>query len=235
MLEIRDIDVHYGRAHILQGVNLTLGVKPLALVGRNGMGKSTLCQTIMGLIRPSAGSIRLGTQELAGKPANVIARKGIAIVPQGRRCFPSLSVHEHLLLVSQGPQAVWNIDRIYTTFPRLAERKGNGGTQLSGGEQQMLAIARALLMNPKPVIMDEPSKGLAPVIVEHLVQVLRQLPAEGMGLLLVEQQLGLAASVCDTVAVMVNGRIAVTMPSAELMRDEAAQQRYLGVAPHTHH
>jgi len=186
MLEIRDIDVHYGRAHILQGVNLTLGVKPLALVGRNGMGKSTLCQTIMGLIRPSAGSIRLGTQELAGKPANVIARKGIAIVPQGRRCFPSLSVHEHLLLVSQGPQAVWNIDRIYTTFPRLAERKGNGGTQLSGGEQQMLAIARALLMNPKPVIMDEPSKGLAPVIVEHLVQVLRQLPAEGMGLLLDE-------------------------------------------------
>ena len=156
-------------------------------------------------------------------------------MPQGRRCFPSLSVHEHLLLVSQGAQAVWNIDRIYATFPRLAERKGNGGTQLSGGEQQMLAIARALLMNPKLVIMDEPSEGLAPVIVEHLVQVLRQLPAEGMGLLLVEQQLGLAASVCDTVAVMVNGRIAVTMPSAELMRDQAAQQRYLGVAPHTHH
>jgi branched-chain amino acid transport system ATP-binding protein len=235
MLALRDIDVHYGQAHILQGVTLTLGLEPIAIIGRNGMGKTTLCQSIMGMVRPSGGSVSFDGVELASKAPNVIARHGIAIVPQGRRCFPSLSVHEHLLLVSQGSSARWNIERIYATFPRLAERKKNGGTQLSGGEQQMLAIARALLLNPKLVIMDEPSEGLAPVIVEQLVKVLRKLPEEGMGLLLVEQQLGLAAAVCDKLAVMVNGRIAATLPATELMADAAAQQRYLGVAPHTHH
>ena len=234
MLQVRDIDVHYGQAHVLQSVSLEVGDRPLAIVGRNGMGKSTLCGSVMGLVKTSAGSIRLDGEELAGRPAHHIARRGVAIVPQGRRCFPSLTVHEHLRLVSQGPQAKWNIDRVYATFPRLAERKGNGGTQLSGGEQQMLAIARALLMNPRLVIMDEPSEGLAPVIVEQLVQVLRRLPEEGMALLLVEQQLALATAVCDTVAVMVNGRIATTLAAADLMADEAAQQRWLGVAP-AHH
>ncbi|RYG08087.1 MAG: ABC transporter ATP-binding protein, partial [Burkholderiales bacterium] len=229
MLSIRDIDVHYGQAHILQGVQLDVGKEPLAIVGRNGMGKTTLCQSIMGMVRPSSGSIRFDGEELLGKPPNLIARSGIAIVPQGRRCFPSLSVHEHLRLVSQGADARWNIDRVYATFPRLAERRKNGGHQLSGGEQQMLAIARALLMNPRLVIMDEPSEGLAPVVVEHLAQVLRALPAEGVGLLLVEQQLGLAAAVCETMAVMVNGRIAATIASAELMADHDAQQRFLGV------
>jgi branched-chain amino acid transport system ATP-binding protein len=234
MLQLRDIDVHYGQAHILQGVALDVGDEPLAIVGRNGMGKSTLCNSVMGLVKTSRGSVRLDGEELAGRPANEIARRGIAIVPQGRRCFPSLSVHEHLLLVSQGPKAKWNIERIYATFPRLAERQGNGGTQLSGGEQQMLAIARALLMNPRLVIMDEPSEGLAPVIVEQLVQVLRRLPQEGMALLLVEQQLALATAVCDRVAVMVNGRIATTLPAAELMADAEAQQRWLGVASGHH-
>ena len=231
MLELRDIDVHYGQAHILQGVSLDVGRAPLAIVGRNGMGKTTLCGSVMGLVKTSRGSVKLDGEELAGQAANRIARRGIAIVPQGRRCFPSLTVHEHLRLVSQGPRANWNIERVYATFPRLAERKGNGGTQLSGGEQQMLAIARALLMNPRLVIMDEPSEGLAPVIVEQLVQVLRSLPEEGMALLLVEQQLALATAVCDRVAVMVNGRIATTLPAAELMHDAAAQQRWLGVAP----
>ena len=235
MLELRNIDVHYGQAHILQGVNLDIGSSPVAIVGRNGMGKTTLCQTIMGMVKSSAGTVRFDGKELQGLAPNLIARSGIAIVPQGRRCFPSLSVHEHLVLVSQGSGVAWTIERIYETFPRLAERKNNGGTQLSGGEQQMLAIARALLMNPKLIIMDEPSEGLAPVIVEHLVQVLRKLPAEGMALLLVEQQLALATAVCDTVAVMVNGRIATIMPAAELLADETAQQRYLGAASHTAH
>lgn len=234
MLQLRDIDVHYGQAHILQGVDLEVGNEPLAIVGRNGMGKSTLCNSVMGLVKASAGSIRLEGKELCGRPANEIARAGIALVPQGRRCFPSLSVHEHLMLVSQGPKARWNIERIYETFPRLAERKGNGGTQLSGGEQQMLAIARALLMNPRLVIMDEPSEGLAPVIVEQLIQVLRRLPQEGMGLLLVEQQLALATSVCDRIAVMVNGRIATNLSSSELAADLEAQRRWLGVTA-THH
>jgi branched-chain amino acid transport system ATP-binding protein len=236
MLKINNIDVHYGQAHVLQGVTLDVGIAPVAIVGRNGMGKTTLCQSIMGMIQPSGGSVQFNGQELLGKAPNEIARQGIAIVPQGRRCFASLSVHEHLELVSQGPKAAWNIERIYATFPRLAERKKNGGTQLSGGEQQMLSIARALLMNPRLVIMDEPSEGLAPVIVEQLVKLLRKLPSEGIALLLVEQQLALATSVCDDVAIMVNGRICATMTSAELIADTSAQQRFLGVASHeTHH
>lgn len=235
MLELRDIDVHYGRAHILQGVSLDVADRPLAIVGRNGMGKSTLCLSVIGLVKTSKGSIRLDGEELAGRSSDRIARRGIALVPQGRRCFPSLTVHEHLKLVSRGARGTWTIERVYDTFPRLAERKGNGGTQLSGGEQQMLAIARALLMNPRLVIMDEPSEGLAPVIVEQLVQVLRALPRDGIALLLVEQQLALATAVCDTVAVMVNGRIATTLASGELMSDPAAQQRWLGVSAHGGH
>ena len=185
MLTVADLHVRFGQAHILQGVELSLAGAPLALVGRNGMGKTTLCQTLMGMVRAAQGSIRFDGEELTGRPPHAVARRGIALVPQGRRTFPSLSVDEHLRLVSQGRDAAWTIERVYETFPRLAERRGNGGTQLSGGEQQMLAIARALLLNPRLVIMDEPSEGLAPVIVEHLVQVLRQISAEGMGLLLV--------------------------------------------------
>ncbi len=234
LLEIRDLHVHFGQAHILQGVTLSVGTEPIALVGRNGMGKTTLCQTVMGLNPAGTGEIAFQGRSLKGLTPNRVAKSGIALVPQGRRCFPSLSVHEHLRLVEQGRDKAWTIERVYDTFPRLAERKGNGGTQLSGGEQQMLAIARALLTNPKLVIMDEPSEGLAPVIVDHLCEVLRGLRSEGMGLLLVEQKLGVATAVCDTVAIMVNGRIATVMDSAALLSDEAAQNRYLGVAQGGH-
>lgn len=230
MLTVADLHVRFGQAHILQGVGIEVGAAPLALVGRNGMGKTTLCQALMGMVRTTQGSIRFHGENLVGRPPHAIARRGLALVPQGRRTFPSLSVDEHLRLVSQGKGAPWSIERVYDTFPRLAERRRNGGTQLSGGEQQMLAIARALLLNPRLVIMDEPSEGLAPVIVEHLVQVLRQISAEGMGLLLVEQNLKVATSVAATVAVMVNGRVAATLPAAELAADEDAKRRYLGVA-----
>ena len=230
MLTVADLHVRFGQAHILQGVGIEVGAAPLALVGRNGMGKTTLCQALMGMVRTTQGSIRFHGENLVDRPPHAIARRGLALVPQGRRTFPSLSVDEHLRLVSQGKGAPWSIERVYDTFPRLAERRRNGGTQLSGGEQQMLAIARALLLNPRLVIMDEPSEGLAPVIVEHLVQVLRQISAEGMGLLLVEQNLKVATSVADTVAVMVNGRVAATLPAAELAADEDAKRRYLGVA-----
>ena len=233
MLVVRDLHVRFGQAHILQGVDLAVGPEPLAIVGRNGMGKTTLCQTIMGMV-PGEGEISLDGEGLAGRPPNRVARAGLALVPQGRRTFPSLTVDEHLRLVAQGPRARWTIERAYATFPRLAERRRNGGTQLSGGEQQMLAIARALLMNPRLVIMDEPSEGLAPVIVDHLAEVLRGLAAEGTGLLLVEQNLRMAAAVCGTVAVMVTGRIAATMPAADLVADEALQRRYLGVAAGSH-
>lgn len=240
MLEIAGVDVHYGQAHVLQGVSLSLGLAPVAVIGRNGMGKTTLCQSIMGLIAASAGSIRFAGTEIMRWPSYKIARLGLAIVPQGRRCFPSLTVDEHLRLVDKGRGRSWSIrpwtiDRVYDTFPRLAERKKNGGTQLSGGEQQMLAISRALLTNPRYVIMDEPSEGLAPVIVEHLINVLKTLQADGIGLLLVEQKLAMATAVCNQVAIMVNGRIATTMSAEEIMSDEAAQRRYLGVASSEQH
>jgi branched-chain amino acid transport system ATP-binding protein len=230
LIEVQNLNVHFGQAHILQGVSLSLALEPIALVGRNGMGKTTLGQSIMGLTTTSSGSITLAGQEIRGQPAYRIARQGLAIVPQGRRCFPSLSVDEHLRLVSQGRDKTWTVERVYHTFPRLAERKGNGGTQLSGGEQQMLAIARALLMNPRYVIMDEPSEGLAPVIVDQLVDVLKGLAADGIGLLLVEQQLAMATTVCERVAIMLNGRIAAIMPAAQLAADDEIKQRYLGVS-----
>lgn len=228
-LDIRDLRVRFGQATILQGVSLTLAGRPLSVVGRNGMGKTTMCSALMGMV-PASGSVRLDGDEVLGLGAGRVARKGIALVPQGRRMFPSLSVHEHLLLVAQRGQPAWTIDRVYETFPRLAERRRNGGHQLSGGEQQMLAISRALLMNPRLVIMDEPSEGLAPVIVDHLIEVLRAIAAEGMGLLLIEQNLRVATSVSDQVAIMVTGRIAATVDAAELARDRAMQSRYLGVS-----
>ncbi|MFN3854763.1 MAG: ABC transporter ATP-binding protein [Phreatobacter sp.] len=233
MLAISGLHVRFGEAHILQGIDLTVGSDPLAIVGRNGMGKTTLCQAIMGMVATSEGSIRFGERELAGLSPDRIARAGIALVPQGRRTFPSLTVHEHLRLVARRGTA-WTIERIYETFPRLAERRGNGGTQLSGGEQQMLAIARALLMDPKLVIMDEPSEGLAPVIVDHLIEVLKGLSREGMGVLLVEQNLRVATEVAGQVVIMVTGRVAARMASAELAADSDLQRRYLGVSTGHH-
>jgi branched-chain amino acid transport system ATP-binding protein len=230
MLQVNGLDVHYGQAHVLQGVTLELGARPLAVIGRNGMGKTTLCQAIMGMVGATGGQISFDGSALRGLAPNRVARHGIALVPQGRRTFPSLTVHEHMVLAARGRRGSWTIERIYETFPRLAERRRNGGTQLSGGEQQMLAISRALLANPRLVIMDEPSEGLAPVIVDHLVEVLRRLPGEGMALLLVEQNLGVATDVCPEVAIMVNGRIAARMPSAALLADEDAQRRFLGVS-----
>ena len=234
MLSVRDLHVRFGQAQILQGVSLELGAAPLAVVGRNGMGKTTLCQAVMGLVSVSEGEVALEGKRISGLAPFRIARRGVAIVPQGRRTFPSLTVDEHLRLVSQGRDARWNIERIYETFPRLAERRRNGGTELSGGEQQMLAISRALLMNPKLIIMDEPSEGLAPIIVDHLIGVLRALPQDGMSLLLIEQNLRVATSVADHVAIMVTGRIAANMPAAALANDAESQRRYLGVSASGH-
>jgi branched-chain amino acid transport system ATP-binding protein len=233
MLEVRDLHVRFGQAHILQGVTLSVGARPVAIVGRNGMGKTTLCQAVMGLVAATDGDIALDGERLNGLPPFRIARQGIALVPQGRRTFPSLSVDEHLRLVAVHG-ARWTVERVYQTFPRLAERRRNGGTELSGGEQQMLAIARALLMNPKLVIMDEPSEGLAPVIVDHLIEVLCALPADGMGVLLVEQNLRVATEVAEEVAIMVTGRIVATMPAKRLAEDQELQRRYLGVAAGGH-
>jgi uncharacterized protein (UPF0261 family)/ABC-type branched-subunit amino acid transport system ATPase component len=219
--------VYYGRAHALQGVSLALDHGVRAVVGRNGMGKTTLCNAVTGLVSAS-GSVKLAGEEILGLAPNVITTKGVGYVPQGRRVWPSLSVDEHLRLVRR--RGVWTIERIYATFPRLAERKGNGGAELSGGEQQMLAIARALLFNPKLLVMDEPTEGLAPLIVQQVVAMLKALAAEGeISVLLIEQNLGVAIDVADTVDVMVNGRIARSLSARELAADRELQQRLLGV------
>lgn len=230
MLAVTDLHVRYGQAHILQGVSLEMGAEPLAVIGRNGMGKSTLCKAIMGMTEASGGDIRLDGKSIYGLGPRRVARSGVAIVPQGRRVFPSLSVDEHLRLVARRGPVAWTIDRVYATFPRLAERRSNGGAQLSGGEQQMLAISRALLMNPRLVIMDEPSEGLAPVIVDQLIGVLNNLARDGIALLLIEQNLAVATAVTSKVAVMVTGRIAALLNASELVADKALQYRYLGVS-----
>jgi uncharacterized protein (UPF0261 family)/ABC-type branched-subunit amino acid transport system ATPase component len=229
LLAIENLDVHYGRAHALQQVSLELERGARAVVGRNGMGKTTLCNAITGLV-PARGSIRLLGEEILGLAPHAITAKGIGYVPQGRRVWPSLTVDEHLRLAERTSRGPWTRQRVYQTFPRLAERKGHGGAQLSGGEQQMLAIARALLFNPRLLVMDEPTEGLAPVIVDQVTGMLATLAADGeIGVLLIEQNLGVAIDVADTIDVMVNGRIARSMPASELAADREVQQQLLGV------
>ncbi len=229
LLRIERLDVYYGRAHALQQVSLALDHGVLAVVGRNGMGKTTLCNAITGLV-PASGSVRLSGEEVLGLAPNDITERGIAYVPQGRRVWPSLSVEEHLKLVRGRRPGAWTMARIYELFPRLAERRHHGGAQLSGGEQQMLAIGRALLLNPRLLVMDEPTEGLAPVIVEQVTETLKSLAGEGeISVLLVEQNLGVAIDVADAVAVMVNGRIARTLSAAELGADRALQEQLLGM------
>ncbi len=234
MLQIRGLNVYYGRSHALQGVDLTLEHGVLSLVGRNGMGKTTLCKTIMGLTPASSGSVRMRGHDLIGLPPAQIARHGIGYVPQGRRLWRSLTVDEHLRMVAAGRQGAWTIERVYDAFPRLAERKDNGGAQLSGGEQQMLAIARALVTNPHLLIMDEPTEGLAPVIVAQVEEMLVRLGAESdIAILVIEQNIGVATSVSDHVAIMVNGRINRIVESRRLAADRELQQRLLGVGRHS--
>jgi uncharacterized protein (UPF0261 family)/ABC-type branched-subunit amino acid transport system ATPase component len=229
ILQIENLDVYYGRAHALQGVSLTLDHGVLAVVGRNGMGKTTLCNAVTGLVA-ATGSVRLAGEAILGLAPNVITDRGVGYVPQGRRVWPSLSVDEHLRLAAKGHDGAWTVERVYQTFPRLAERKGHGGAELSGGEQQMLAIGRALLFNPRLLVMDEPTEGLAPVIVRQVADMLKRLAADGaISVLLIEQNLGVAIEVADTIDVMVNGRIARSMPAAELAADRELQQRLLGV------
>jgi branched-chain amino acid transport system ATP-binding protein len=233
MLAVRDLHVRYGHAHVLQGVSLETADSPFALVGRNGMGKTTLCYAIAGLLRSSEGAIELDGSRIDGLSPNQVAHSGVALVPQGRRVFASLTVDEHFRLVGRRSGVSWTIDRAYHTFPRLAQRRANRGSELSGGEQQMLAIARALLMNPRLIVMDEPSEGLAPILVEHLVGVLRALSYDNVALFLVEQNLSVAASVAETLAVMVAGRIAAIVPTPQLLGDPELQKRYLGVSSTT--
>ena len=235
ILQAQDLQVYYGESHALQGVSLTLDRGILSVVGRNGMGKTTLCNTIVGLMRARSGSVRFEGREIANAEPHEIVRAGVGFVPQGRRLWSSLSVDETLRLSDRAGAAghLWTIERAYSTFPRLAERRNNGGGQLSGGEQQMLAISRALLSNPRLLIMDEPTEGLAPMIVAQVRDLLVRLAGEeGLSVLLVEQNIGVATSVSDSVAIMVNGRINRIMDAGALAADRDLQQRLLGVGRH---
>jgi uncharacterized protein (UPF0261 family)/ABC-type branched-subunit amino acid transport system ATPase component len=235
LLAVRALNVFYGHSHALQGVEFTIHKGVLAVVGRNGMGKTTLCKTIMGLVRASSGSIRFGAEELTRLNPAQIARLGIGYVPQGRRLWRSLTVDEHLRVIPSARKGAWTVERIYETFPRLAERRNNGGAQLSGGEQQMLAISRALLANPRLLVMDEPTEGLAPVIVQQVEEMLVRLADDGeMAVLVIEQNIGVACSISENVAIMVNGRINRVIEAQHLAADRALQQRLLGVGRHGH-
>ncbi len=233
LLAIEGVDAYYGRARALEDVSFEFAGGATSIIGRNGMGKTTLCNAIVGV--PPArvtGSIRFQGKELVGRPSYKIAKLGIGYVPQGRRLFPSLSVDEHLRMVSSRTGSKrWTVERAYELFPRLQERKRNGGAQLSGGEQQMLAIARSLLTNPTLLIMDEPSEGLAPAIIEHLVDTFKTLEQEGLAILLIEQNLGVATALAERQLVMVAGSIFAETTAAALTSDPELQHRFLGVEP----
>jgi branched-chain amino acid transport system ATP-binding protein len=238
LLAISGLSAFYGSAQALEDVSFTMARESIAIVGRNGMGKTTLCNAIMGIAPPRAdGSIVFEGRELVGMPSFKIARCGIGYVPQGRRLFPSLSVDQHLRIAARGSSngsADWTRERVYELFPRLGERKSNGGAQLSGGEQQMLAIGRALVTNPRILVMDEPSEGLAPAVIENLIETFRLLEEQGLAILLIEQNLGVATALAERQLVMIGGRIAAETTAAALMGDPDLQRRYLGVEPLAH-
>jgi len=231
MLRIEAVHAHYGASHILQGVDLSLGDGRIAAVlGRNGVGKTTTVRAVMGLVPPTAGRVLLDAVDIAGWPPHRIARAGVAYVPEGRLIFPDLTVVENIRVAERRPARAWPLARLFELFPPLRERAANKGAQLSGGEQQMLAIARALVSDPKVLLLDEPSQGLAPLVVRELARVIRLLCRDGVAILLIEQNMKLAEEVADELSIMVKGRIVYSAAPARFRAEEASiRRRYLTV------
>jgi len=228
-LKVEGLVCNRGHSQILQGVTLAVSHGVTGLIGRNGMGKTTLAECLMGMLPSSSGTVTFNGKVLSNKTSDHIAKSGIALVPQGRRLFKSLSVSEHFTMARSGKQ-YWTPNRVFDAFPRLKERKRNRPAELSGGEQQMVAIGRALLQNPSIMIMDEPSEGLAPVIVDELSDVVKKLASDGMPILLIEQNLSLVErTVTELVHIMANGKIAESVDTEQLSNDTRIQDRVLGV------
>jgi branched-chain amino acid transport system ATP-binding protein len=229
-LEVEGVHTYYGESHVLQGVSLRVDPgEVLAILGRNGMGKTTLIRTIIGFTPPREGRVLYEGTEITRLPPFRMVALGMALVPQGRRVFPSLSVRENLDVARRG-EGRWSLEQVYALFPRLRDRAGNRANKLSGGEQQMLAIGRALMSNPDLLLMDEPTEGLAPLLVREVGRVITELKRSGLSILLVEQNLALALSVADRVHVLSRGQIVHSGTPAELMGNDDVKTRYLGVA-----
>jgi branched-chain amino acid transport system ATP-binding protein len=231
MLEIKDLHAFYGLSHVLQGVSLWVGSgEVVSILGRNGAGKSTTLLAIMGFLKPKPGEISFKSRSIGGLPPYRISRLGIGFVPQERGIFGSLTVQENLTVAARwGVSGEWTLERIYGLFPRLRERSGFRGSKLSGGEQQMLSIARALLLNPELLILDEPSEGLAPIIVQEILSILRDVREAGMSILLVEQNIRAALDVADRHYVMSKGTVCFSGTSADLRQNSALLNQHLGI------
>jgi branched-chain amino acid transport system ATP-binding protein len=232
-LTISNVDTYYGDSHVLHGVSFALQpARLLGLLGRNGAGKTTCMSTVMGFLKPRRGSIMLFGEEVAGLPPETIARKGICLVPQGRRMFRSLTVRENLEVARQARAGIhrpWTSERVFALFPRLKERHAQVAGSLSGGEQQMLAIGRALMGNPRVLLMDEPSEGLAPQIVTEVGRTIAQLKAEGLSIVLVEQNIKLTLELADDVVIVNTGAVVFSGTAAETRTDEKRIAQHLGV------
>ena len=230
MLEVRDIHTYYGDSHILQGISLNMeSGQVVGILGRNGMGKTTLIRSIIGFTPPRRGQVLFKERDVTGWPSNRVVSLGLGLVPQGRRVFPSLTVGENLSVAAKRNGGSWTIERVMDLFPRLRERRENRAGKLSGGEQQMLAIARALMTNPELLLMDEPTEGLAPLLVREVGRVIENLKSRGLSILLVEQNLPLALRVSDYVHVLSRGRIVHSSAPQELWENEEIKKRYLGL------
>jgi len=229
VLELHDVHTYYGESHVLQGVSLAVAPgEVVTILGRNGMGKTTLIRSVIGFTPPRRGSVRFKGEDITRAPSFRTVGRGMGLVPQGRRVFPSLTVTENLDVARRG-RGRWTLERVLELFPRLAERGQNRANKLSGGEQQMLAIGRALMSNPELLLMDEPTEGLAPSLVREVGRVIHELKREGLSILLVEQNLPLALSVADRVHVLSRGQVVHSCAPGELMANEEIKSRYLGV------